>query len=213
MGGGFLFCGLSRMSLDDRIYKADLLAGSLMLRDSREIARLLLDGAAEAAWYQALVVDNVLQKKSPASARRIASLIRTRLEPMGEDLWRLVCDGSREVALQALFAAAIRHSRLLGDFLSQVVREHHRTFKSQLPLSRWRFFLEECENHDPMVANWSESTRNKLGQVVSKILVEAGYLESARSRTLSPIRVHPSVKDCLLQHGMDHTLDCMEIDR
>ena len=54
-------------------YSADISAGSLLLKESRPIALLLLAQADDQAWYQALVVDNVLQKKSPAGAKRMRS--------------------------------------------------------------------------------------------------------------------------------------------
>jgi hypothetical protein len=194
-------------------YSADISAGSLLLKESREIARLLLNDADNAVWRQALVVDNVLQKKSPASARRMARLIRNRLEAMGEKHWRLVCDDNREVALQALLAAAIMHSRLLRDFLDQVAKEHYRTFKPKLQLSDWRTFLRDCEHRDATVASWSDSTKKKLGQVIFRVLAEAGYLESTRTMQLSPIQVHPRVREYLQRYDLEEVLDCMEIDR
>ena len=90
----------------ENIYNAEISAGSLLLTESREIARLLLNKANDSDWHNALVVENVLQKKSPASARRMARLIRNRLEVMDEDHWGLVCDSDREVALQALLIAS-----------------------------------------------------------------------------------------------------------
>jgi hypothetical protein len=194
-------------------YHAQIAAGSLLLKESREIARLLLENLDEEGWHRAIVVDNVLQKKSPASARRMARLIRNRLEPLRLELWHLVLDQDREITTQALLVASIKHSRLLRDFLDQVVREHYRTFKRQLALSDWRTFLAECAARDPAVATWTESTQKKLGQVVFRILAEAGYLESTRTMKLSPIRVHPKVRIYLLDHHEKDLLRCMEIDK
>jgi hypothetical protein len=198
---------------DITIYNAEISAGSLLLRESREIAKLLLEQADDAVWRKALVVDNVLQKKSPSSARRMASLIRNRLEATDEEHWRLVLDNDREVALQALLAAALQHSRLLDDFLTKVVKEHYHTFKRQLAVGDWSVFIAECENRDSTAASWSDSTKKKLGQVVIRILAEAGYLESSRNKQLSPIQIHPKVRDYLQTHGMQNILRGMEIDR
>jgi len=51
-----------------------------MLSESRIVARLLLDGVRGAEWEQAIRINNVLQKSSPATAIRQARLIRLRLE-------------------------------------------------------------------------------------------------------------------------------------
>ncbi len=89
-------------------YNAEISAGSLMLRESRAIAVLLLAGADEAAWHKAIYVDNILQKNVPSTARRMVRLIRNRLEIMAPDLWEIVVNGTSEVALQSLMAAAIK---------------------------------------------------------------------------------------------------------
>ena len=47
---------------------------------------------------------------------------------MGPDLWKLVRDGKGTVATHAVFAAAVKHSPLLGDFLDLVVGEQYRLF-------------------------------------------------------------------------------------
>ncbi len=76
--------------------------------------------------------ENVLQARNPATAKRLAKLIRSRLETMEADLWRLVRDGSSLIATQAVMAAAVKHSRLLRDFLDLVVREQYRLFSPGL---------------------------------------------------------------------------------
>ena len=76
--------------------------------------------------------ENVLQARSPATARRLTKLIRGRLETMGPDLWKLVRDGNGTVATHAVFAAAVKHSPLLGDFLDLVVGEQYRLFSPAL---------------------------------------------------------------------------------
>ncbi|HIJ94867.1 MAG TPA: DUF1819 family protein [Desulfuromonadales bacterium] len=44
------------------------------------MARILLSGPDKMTWQRAIVVDNVLQRTSPATAKRMATLIRKRLE-------------------------------------------------------------------------------------------------------------------------------------
>lgn len=70
------------MSVRNQIYNAEISAGSLMLRESRKIAALLRHGADEKTWHKAFYVDNILQKKVPSTARRMARLIRNRLKLM-----------------------------------------------------------------------------------------------------------------------------------
>jgi len=57
-------------------YKANLTNGSLKLAESRIIAALLLDNVDEAAWRRAIIEDNVLQKRSPSTAKTFADYLR-----------------------------------------------------------------------------------------------------------------------------------------
>lgn len=194
-------------------YNAEISAGSLLIRESRVIAKLLLEGADEKKWYEAIFVKNLLQKKSPATAKRQTRLIRNRLELMSAELWRMVIDGSKEMATQALLAAAIKHSRLLGDFMDKIVRRHHKTFNKQLTVRDWAAFLSECEHRDSTVSSWSESTKKKLGQVVFRILAEAKYLDNTRSLKLIPVRVIPEVHSLLSKTKEDYVLRCLEVSK
>lgn len=116
--------------------------GSLKVGESRRVAELLLKGVDDTAWKRAIVDDNILQARNPESAKRLARLIRARLEPMGPELWRLVCDGQGPVATHAVFAAAVKHSALLGDFLGMVVAEQYRIFTKALSNKLFDDYLE-----------------------------------------------------------------------
>jgi hypothetical protein len=102
-------------------YRADITAGSLKITESRRIADMLLNKVDAAGWSDAIVKRNILQAKSPATARRLALLIRSRLETLGPDIWKLIRDGKGPVVTHAILAAAVKQSPLLGDFLELVI--------------------------------------------------------------------------------------------
>ena len=83
-------------------YKADVTAGSLKVAQSRIIADLLLRGIDQQGWKDAILTQNVLQARHPATAVRFTRLIRNRLELMDAELWTLVRDGTGTVASHAV---------------------------------------------------------------------------------------------------------------
>ena len=204
-------CPNTQQSASPREFTGEIVAGSLLIAESRKIARLLLGGVDRDAWYRAIIVENILQKRSPATAKRQARLIRHRLELMTPELWRMVAEGNAEVATQALLAAAIKHTRLLGDFLDRVVRQHILSFDFHLSAGAWSDFIESCEYLDPNVRRWTESTRLKLRQVVFRILAEAKYIDSTRSLKLTLVPIVDEVRRYLLDNHEYHVLKCMEI--
>jgi len=171
---------------------------------------LLLEKLSVDDWHRALVIDNILQKKSPATAKRQARLIRARLETVTPDLWGLVISGAYETTVQALLGAAIKQSRLLGDFMHEVVRPSFKTFDRKLSLKAWSDFLEMCEHRDSGVTTWAQSTRRKLGQVIFRILAEARYVDSTRSLTLVPVSIAPEIRKYLVENKEDYALRAME---
>jgi len=192
-----------------KIYDGGIVAGSLLVPESREIARLLLQGEDKNAWKDAIMKGNILQKRSPETARRQGRLIQKRLLLMSPDHWELVSEGHAALATQAVMAAAIKHSHLIGDFMQSVVREHWRTFQKSISDSDWHHFIENCAQLDPRVDAWTEKTRAKLKQVVFRILAEAGYIQSTKSRLLQPVPIEPELRKYLDAHSEAYVLRCM----
>jgi hypothetical protein len=191
------------------LYNAEISAGSLMLPESRRIARLLLQHPTEAQWDAALKDENLLQKK-PATARRQARLIRNRLDTLDDEGLQMIVDGDGEIASQLLLVASIRHSRLLADFLREVYGEDLRKLERTLSHRQWDSFMEERGRLDDSIEGWAVSTCEKLFQVIVRILAEAKYLDSTRKMGLTPPLLHPSVINYLKRAGDSATLSCME---
>jgi len=195
----------------NKIYQGDIVAGSLLLAESRKIAQLLLKNVDAVQWHKAIVIDNILQKRSSAAAIRQARLIKNRLILMDNKLWQLVYGGSSEVSTQALLAASIKHSHLVGDFMDIVLRQHWQTFSNQIGEIDWKRFLESCAQIDPKVDTWKKSTKAKLKQVLFRILAEAKYIDSTRKRKLLPVSITPEVKKYLIEKKENYVIQCMEI--
>ena len=60
-------------------YLGDLIGGSLMITEAQLIAELLLSDPSKEQWDEAIVEQNILQKRSPASAKRNGTIIRVQL--------------------------------------------------------------------------------------------------------------------------------------
>lgn len=182
-----------------------------MVPESRIVADLLLKGVDAAGWKQAIEVKNVLRKRSPTTASTKAALVRARLQTMTTDLWRLVRDGSKPVTTHAVFAATIKHTPLIGDFLDLVVRDLYRRFEDTLKPQHWDRYVEDCHNRDPLMPEWSTTTLEKLRTRVFGMMTEAGYLSDSRTRTLKHVHVSPEVIQYLKESDEDYVLRCMQV--
>ena len=174
-------------------YTAHLTAGAFKPLESRRIADLMLRNIDEDGWDTAIVRDNILQSKSPKTAKRLTQLLRKRLQTMGPELWKLVRDGNGSVSIHANLAAAVKHSPLFGDFLYLVVSEHYRSFSTHLPLNTWDDYLADCRGRDAAMPDWNESTKIRLRSSVFQMLALAGYIENTRTLKLQPVTISEPV--------------------
>lgn len=192
-------------------YNAQIVAGSLLVPETRKIAELLLHQADDKEWNKAIFEENILQKRAPSTAKREAGLIKNRLVIMKPELWEMIRSGGSELATQATLACAIKHSKLLGDFMLEVIRLHWQTFDTIISDKDWRDFWNQCSQIDANILGWSETTQKKLKQVIHRILVESKYLESTRKLQILPVSVVPEVRGYLINNNEDYVLKCMEV--
>jgi hypothetical protein len=79
------------------LYNAEISAGSLLSLESKRIALLLLSQPDEDAWWHATEDENILQKKTRATARSQATLIRKRLLTLDDAGWVMLAQREQEV--------------------------------------------------------------------------------------------------------------------
>jgi hypothetical protein len=192
------------------IYNAELSRGALMPLESKRIATLLLTDPDDKAWAHAIETENILQKNTVFTANRQANLIRKRLMTLDATAWKLIIKPDSEVTNQLLFAAAIKQSKLLGDFMCSVYANRQRKLETTLTPLNWEDFLTECAHRDSTVADWNDSTKLKIYSCIKRILLEAKYLVDHNSMTISPRALHPVVKKYLLDRDETYVVDCLE---
>ncbi|MBU2874297.1 DUF1819 family protein [Marinobacter salexigens] len=192
-------------------YDSDLIGGSLLVRESRIIAELLLQSADETEWKQAIQEENRLQKRSLASAKRQARALRQRFERLDQPFWRALRDGDEELATQVAFVAALERNLLLVEFVETVVRDAFILQAEKLEQYQWLDFLEDRSQRDPAIETWTESSKKKMGQVVFRILAEVGLLQSTRSLRLQHMLVRPEIS-ILLEDSRRHRIKaCLSV--
>ena len=192
-------------------YNSDLIGGSLLVRESRVIAELLLANADDADWKQAIQVENRLQKRSPATAKRQSSALRKRLERLDQPFWRALRDGDDELATQVAFVAALERNLLLVEFVETIVQDAFSLRAENLAQYQWTDFLEDRSHRDPAIEDWTEVSKKKMGQVVFRMLAEVGLLQSTRSLRLQHVLVRLEVNALLEDSRRDRIKACLNV--
>lgn len=196
-----------------KAYLGDIIGGSIMLRESRLIAQLLLQHPDRDAWEHAIVDDNILQKPSVHSAKRMAATCRRRLEPMFDDFWSALLDAPEDLACQLMLVAVMRDSPVLVDFVATEVADARRMYRETLSAQAWVDFIEARQRVIDGLDGYSPSSIGKMGSNIYKMLVDAGYLESARSKRFKAVYLLPEVRDWALRVGCPQAYEAMEAAR
>ena len=192
-------------------YDSDLIGGSLQVRESRIVADLLLQDASPEQWHEVIQQQNRLQKRAPASAKRVAQAIRTRLERLDAPFWRAIRDGDDELATQVVFCSALERNLLLVEFIETVLKDAFVTRAGVLEPYHWNEFLDERSHRDSAITTWTESSRKKMAQVVYRMLAEVGLLKSTRNMKLQNLMIRSEVRVLLDDSYRYRIKACLEV--
>ena len=192
-------------------YDSDLIGGSLQVRESRIVADLLLQNASPEQWHEVIQQQNRLQKRAPASAKRVAQAIRTRLERLDAPFWRAIRDGDDELATQVVFCSALERNLLLVEFIETVLKDAFVTRAGVLESYHWNEFLDERSHRDSAITTWTESSRKKMAQVVYRMLTEVGLLKSTRNMKLQNLMIRSEVRVLLDDSYRYRIKACLEV--
>ena len=192
-------------------YLGDLIGGSLMIKESQTVAELLLKKPSQEEWLEAIVNQNILQKRSDASAKRNAATIKKRLEGMTDRYLEKIAFGGTELSTQLIFAATLINSTLLADFMRNVLLDAKRMFRDSLDVGDWESFWDDRSRLFPDLAQMSDSSTYKISQVAFKVIADSGYIESTRNKKLQNVYLLPEVRDLLLEIDREDIISAMEL--
>lgn len=163
-------------------------------------ASLLSEGKSEKEIIEEIANNNLFQYPTERMIKNIAQVCLNRFkEADSKELVELVAKGSSDTAKQACLFLMMNYYRLVWEFMINVVGEKYRTKNTSFGKVDLNSFFTQLQEQNETVASWSDSTVNKCKQVLKKSLVEAGYLDNARSQELNHILLDPELKD-IIEH-------------
>ncbi|MDD2966663.1 MAG: DUF1819 family protein [Desulfovibrionaceae bacterium] len=191
------------------MYIANFTSGGLLLNESRAVARLLLSGVPADKLSDTVLTGNVLQKRTPSSAKRILNLLMLRLKDLDAPyLEFLLSAGSAEASLFLLAVCCEKH-RILGDFLIYIKRDCIDQYRTAISHEDWNHYFARCINAEPEIDSWTEATRKKLRSTMFTMLANAGVIEK-KSGKLLPLYFSSALTDYLASPGHENTRAILE---
>lgn len=190
-----------------------------LLRETRIVARMRLDGEIDEDILKQAVSRNIFQFPTARQARQIAIACLARLDGLGnESLVSLMAqgEGTPEEAAQCNLYAMARVYSLMRKFLIEEIGVRYRTLSYCFSYMDMNVFFTRLAVEDSNVATWSESTVRKLKTVLRSSLAQTGMLADAKSETLQQIYLCPRVRNGIIANGDEELLpafNCMDAYR
>lgn len=169
-------------------YSAAFTREQFLFYEMRITAGLVCEGLNAEAVVSRIAEENLFQYPTERSVRKMAYCCLRRLKALeDETLVEALAVQPSEVAKQICLYAMMKQYRVIWDFMITVVGEKYRSQDMFLGKRDLNVFFMRLQEQDDWVATWSEATLTKLKQVIVRILVENGYLDSVRSEHLNPV--------------------------
>lgn len=192
------------MQRDESPYKGSgqMTREQFLFYEMRTTARLMAEGLSEKEIIERIVKDNLFQYPTEKSIQKMARTCMVRLKSL-EDANLIVAIASQpaEIAKQVCLYAMMKRYRLIWDFMITVIGEKYRISDDSFGKIDLNSFFLRLEEQDDLVASWSDSTISKLKQVLTRMLVENEYIDSARATKLNPVWLQPVLENAIRAKG------------
>lgn len=186
----------------DNTYNGSLTREQFLFYEGRIVASLVLQGLDPDEIVERINKENLFQFPTE---REIASITRACLKRVyalgSETLVRLLAEAPAAVAKQVNMYAIMKYNRIVWDFMTTVIGEKYRTQEFAFSKKELNVFFFMLQEQNDKVASWSESTINKIKQVLMKCLIECGYLDSTKAENLNPVTIEPDLEEEIKANG------------
>lgn len=159
-------------------YNMSFTSGGLLEKEARVLANEYLQTKDWAIASQKIQNDNMFQYRTLVATKRIIQELKARFSYLNEDALQLIVSGFPNETKQILWFAICQKHRFIFDFVREVVKEKY--FIGQFELECYDFdaFFNKKTLEYPSLEKITDGSRNKLKQVLFKMLREVGILNN-----------------------------------
>lgn len=179
-----------------------------LFHETRIVARLMSDeNLSDEEILKQVVQDNLFQFPTERMTGNITRVCLKRLHNLNdESLIRVIAHRPMEVAKQACLYAMMKQYRLVWDFMITVVGAKYRNLDYSYGRVDLNEFFARLQEQDEEVSSWTEGTIQKIKQVLNKVLIENGYIDSPRATKLNLTAICSEVDNAIRADGNDVAL-------
>ena len=183
-------------------YNGGLTREQFLFYEIRTVSRLTLQGYTKEETIKRITDENLFQFPTERMISGIARVCFKRIEALeSTELVYHLASAPGDVAKQINLYAMMKDNLLVWDFMTTVIGEKYRTQELEFSRKDLNVFFFRLQEQNDAVASWSDSTINKIKQVLTKCLIECEYLDSNKSERLNTISICPELEDVIRDMG------------
>jgi hypothetical protein len=172
-------------------YRFSFTACSSLIADFTRLAKMVVDAGYE---LDKISRDDVGKEKERTNQRQFQEL-RIRLSTLTNEEIEVLADGDLNDKKCITLLALCKSYRFVLDFVVEVVREKALIYDFEIRESDYNTFVNRKIYDHPELEQLSETTKNKIKQVLFRIFAEVGLIDNARSRVIQHILIAPRVNN------------------
>ena len=159
-------------------------AATLMLHETDEVMKKYLE---HKDWdkVKALVVEeNIMQKQSVSSRKRVFAEIKRRIEALTSEQLEYVNEANSSDIRNLIFLSILKTYKFIFEFMAEVISKKVLMFDYKILNSDYETFFESKKYAVEQLENITEATQYKLKQVLFRILEEAMIIDNTKSKNI-----------------------------
>lgn len=173
------------------VYRLSFTTGGLYFRECLKVAPLYLELGCWDSVRNISIEENLLQTNTRSSSVRTYREVSTRLQQFSNDEIELLVESSKQDQRYLLWLAICRQYKLIEEFAVEVIREKFLGMDLSLTHHDYNLFFNRKADWHPELDELSTSTKNKLRQVLFRMLGEADLISSGNQ--MIPAMLSPKV--------------------
>jgi len=170
-------------------YRTSFTTGGLFFQEAIKIADLYLKNHDWNSVTEIAKTENILQARTGKSIARTSHEVIQRVQSLTGEQLELLVEGNLSDQKQILWLAVCKHYTLIREFAVSVIREKLFRLNYQMEPNDWDSFFNSKAEWNDELDQLTTSTKEKLRQVVFRMMHEADILSkenSIQTTVLSP---------------------------
>lgn len=175
---------------------------SLLVQESIKAAQLFVEKEDWKEVSQEATKTNLLQYRTESSLKRTLSEIISRLKLLPSDALPLLANGFIQDQLQILWFAVCLRYPFIKEFATEVIKEKYIIMQPELTSLDYDSFFNSKMNWHVELETITDTTKNKLKQVLFKMLKESEIVDD--NNYINTVLLSPSVKEIIAGYNKEY---------